>query len=216
MNKLIILLFAWVCLCPFSACTTEEIPYRREPPIDVPDRPDDKEDTDGPDTSPEAPQNACEILELYKIKMRRELPYPFDAYVLKLSNGRYYYLWRLFLGVDLNLHDVIRFKTYTLLPDEISQVQIISSAPRSTPSQAQTRNFIATDPIEADIAKTFELGVRYSLTFVPVKSVFILTTDGNLVYTKKIKLSVSLKPKDHIVYNVYRLFPNEILAIKKL
>lgn len=216
MNKFIILIVTWLCLSIFSSCTKEELPERYKPPITIPDRPDDKEDTDGPNTSPEVQQNICQIEELYSLKMRRELPYPFDAYVLKLSNGHYYYLSRLFLGVDLHLHDYIRFKTYSLLPDEISQIEIVSSAAQSKNTQASTRNFVASDPIETGVAKTFELGVRYSLTFVPIKSIFIVTTDRNLVYTKKFKLDIALKPQDRIVYNVYRLFPNEILAIKKL
>ena len=144
--------------------------------------------------------------------MRRELPYPFPAYVLKLSNGRYYYVLRTFLDTDLHQNDVISFKTYTLMPDEISRITAVRSA---RPAYAETRNFVATDPTEATVRKTFELGVRYSLTFVPIKTVFIYT-GSELVYAKKIKLGIDLNPGDRIVYNVYRLFPNEILAVKKL
>ena len=45
---------------------------------------------------------------------------------------------------------------------------------------------------------------------------FIELDDGGLVYVKKSKLKLELKPGDRIVYNVYTLFPNEVLAIKKL
>lgn len=213
-KKFIILILALLTLPVFNGCTKED-PFPVHHP-EIPDRPDDKEDTDGPDASPEVPKDACEILELYAIKMRRELPYPFDAYVLKLSDGKYYYLSRLFLGTDLHVHDIIRFKVYSLLPDEISQIQVVSRTKSSETHNVETRNFVASDPIETDVVKTFELGVRYSLTFVPVKSLFILTADGSLVYGKKFKIDVSLKAGDRIVYNVYRLFPNEILAIKKL
>ena len=39
---------------------------------------------------------------------------------------------------------------------------------------------------------------------------------GNLVFVKKSKLTAGLRAGDRFVYNVYTLFPNEILAIKKL
>lgn len=213
-KKFIILFLTLLILPVFYGCHKEDsFPVHRP---EVPNRPNDKEDTDGPDTSPETPKDACEILELYTVKMRRELPYPFDAYVLRLSDGKYYYLSRLFLGTDLHIGDIIRFRVYKLLPDEISRIEFVSRNQKSLSCTVETRNFVAGDPIEATVVKTFELGVRYSLTFVPVKSVFILTTDDNLVYTKKFKLDINLKANDRIVYNVYRLFPNEILAIKKL
>lgn len=216
MKRLIILSLLAITLIGFSACVDHDRYLDSERPLVPPgtntDAPDDQENANGPDSSPEADVTTGQITELYALKMRRELPYPFPAYVLKLSNGRYYYVLRTFLDTDLHQDDVISFKTYTLLPDEISRITAVRSA-RS--AHAETRNFVATDPTEATVRKTFELGVRYSLTFVPIKTVFIYT--GNeLVYAKKIKLGIDLNPGDRIVYNVYRLFPNEILAVKKL
>ena len=62
----------------------------------------------------------------------------------------------------------------------------------------------------------FLMKIRYSLSFLPLDTWFIETTDGNLIFIKKSKLNVNLSTGDRIVYNVYTLFPNEILALKKL
>ena len=58
--------------------------------------------------------------------------------------------------------------------------------------------------------------IRYSLTFVPIDTRFIVLEDGKLIYVKKSKLSLELVPGDRIVYNVYALSPNEVLAVKNL
>lgn len=216
MKRIIFLSLLSLSFALFQSCT-EPDPYSDFehpliPPGTNPDAPDDQEDTQGPTDSSESEIITGKIMELYSLKMRRELPYPFPAYALKLSDGHYYYVSRLFLNTDLHLNDIISFKTYTLMPDEISVITAVKSG--KSPSR-ETRNFVATDPTEATVEKTFELGVRYSLSFVPIKTVFIYT-GHELIYAKKIKLSVDINPGDRIVYNVYRLFPNEILAIKKL
>ena len=66
------------------------------------------------------------------------------------------------------------------------------------------------------MAETFDMQIRYSLTFVPIDTRFIVLEDGKLIYVKKSKLSLELVPGDRIVYNVYALSPNEVLAVKNL
>ncbi len=80
----------------------------------------------------------------------------------------------------------------------------------------KTRSLVASDPVEGCVAETFDMQIRYSLTFVPIDTRFIVLEDGKLIYVKKSKLSLELVPGDRIVYNVYALSPNEVLAVKKL
>ena len=66
----------------------------------------------------------------------------------------------------------------------------------------------------------FRLSMRYTLSFSPIPTVLIETTDGNLIYVKESKLpetnSEDLSIGDHFVYSVYTIYPNEVVAIKKL
>ncbi|MBR1903818.1 MAG: hypothetical protein IJ824_01400, partial [Alphaproteobacteria bacterium] len=74
---------------------------------------------------------------------------------------------------------------------------------------------VASNPIEATIQGIFSMKVKYFLPSL-VDMVFIATTDGNLIYMRKDKLNIDLKPGDRIVYSVYTLVPNSVVELKKL
>ena len=164
--------------------------------------------------------NTFGITKLYSVVMRRELPYPFKAYVLQISNGQYFYMMRYRLNEDLHVGDVIKFSVYANCPNEIAVINghDISGDENALPTNPVDAGeyLVASDPIEAEVKNMFLMKIRYSLSFLPLDTWFIETTDGNLIFIKSSKLNVNLSTGDRIVYNVYTLFPNEILALKKL
>ena len=121
---------------------------------------------------------------------------------------------------DLKVGDKISFSVYSFCPNEIAQINGYDlgdgSEAMGNVSPGAGEYLVASDAIEATVKSTFDMDIRYTITFWPISTKFIETTSGNLVFVKNSKLNVALKPGDRIVYNVYTLFPNEILAIKKL
>ena len=161
------------------------------------------------------------IVRLHNIVMRRAIPYPFSVYVIQTNDGNWYHLLRYKFNQDLHVGDIISFSTYAFNPNEISSINGILLGDGSDGGDENTEinsgeYLIATDPIEATVKNMFPMKVIYGIPFIALDSWFIETTDGNLLYIKKMKLNVSLRAGDRIVYNVYTLYPNEILAIKKL
>ena len=160
------------------------------------------------------------ITKLYAIVMRRTLPYPFSAYVLQIDNGAYFYMLRYRFNQDLAVGDKISFGVYSYCQNEIAVINGCSAGDgddAQTGSSAEAGEYlVASDPIEATVKDIFSMEIIYTVPFYPIDTWFIETTDGNLVYVKKSKLNVSLKHGDRFVYNTYTIFPNEILAIKKL
>ena len=165
------------------------------------------------------------IVQLWQIYMRREIPYPFKVYVLQINNGKWFYLRRLNFDGVLHLDDEIAFSIYYEIPDEIASIdQLRTHNGEDARVNAMVPEIgaylVASDPIEADVKNMFILNMRYSLSFMPIETVLIETTDGNLIYVKSSKLpetnSEDLTIGDHFVYNVYTIFPNEVVAIKKL
>lgn len=160
------------------------------------------------------------IEKLYSVVMRREVPYPFSAYVMRLDNGSYYYMLRYRYSRDLKVGDEISFSVFDFCPNEIAEINGCDLGDGSDAGQNENPGIgdylVASDPIEAEVKETFSMKIRYSVTFYPIETRFIETKDGNLVFVKAGKLTTALNPGDRFVYNVYTLFPNEILAIKKL
>lgn len=161
------------------------------------------------------------IRRMHNIKMRRALVYPFQVYVMQMSNGGWYYLLRYKFNQDLHVGDVISFSTYTFSPNEISSINGIdlgdgSDSGGSNSETSGGEYWVVSDPIEATVKDLFSMKVIYGVPFLAFDSQFIETTDGNLLYIKKLKLGVTLRPGDRIVYDVYTWAPNEIVAIKKL
>lgn len=160
------------------------------------------------------------ITKLYSVVMRRELPYPFKAYVMELNSKRYFYMMRSRFNADLHVGDQISFQTLSYCPSEISTINGYELGDGSNATHNDDTGagqyLVASDPIEATVKSMFAMKIRYTITFWPIDTWFIETTSGNLIFIKKSKLNIDLKPGDRIVYNVYTLFPNEILALKKL
>ena len=165
-------------------------------------------------------EESAVVEKLYAVSMRREVPFPFSAYVLRLSDGRDVYMLRYRYNRDLHEGERIRYRVFSFCPDEIAVLNGVELGDGSDAAgeegKGQSRGLVASDPIEAEVTDIFDMKIRYSLTFLPIDTWFIELDDGGLVYVKKSKLKLELKPGDRIVYNVYTLFPNEVLAIKKL
>ena len=165
------------------------------------------------------------IVDLWQILMRREFLYPFKVYVIKLNTGRWFYLRRLNFDGELKIGDEIAGRVYRDIPDEIAVIDAVkphdgAPAKENANRPAAGTYLVASDPIEADVKNMFRLAMRYTLSLTPIETVLIETTDGNLIYVKASKLpetnSEDLTIGDHFVYNVYTIYPNEVLAIKKL
>ncbi len=180
-----------------------------------------KEDEPDDNFSPPIEQEKCAVIEkLYPVYMRREVPLPFPAYVMRLSDGNDLYMLRTRYNRDLHQGDRIDYLVFSFCPNEIAVIDGFelgdgSGAEKGAATQ-KTRSLVASDPVEGCVAETFDMQIRYSLTFVPIDTRFIVLEDGKLIYVKKNKLSLELVPGDRIVYNVYALSPNEVLAVKKL
>ncbi len=180
-----------------------------------------KEDEPDDNFSPSIEQEKCAVIEkLYPVYMRREVPLPFPAYVMRLSDGNDLYMLRTRYNRDLHQGDRIDYRVFSFCPNEIAVIDGFElgdgSEAEKDAAMQKTRSLVASDPVEGCVAETFDMQIRYSLTFVPIDTRFIVIEDGKLIYVKKSKLSLELVPGDRIVYNVYALSPNEVLAVKKL
>lgn len=212
MKKLYLFLLAATLLC--ASCGRDEEPWEEYPLPYTPQQ------TLHDMVTNETYQN-LEIVRMHNIKMRRALVYPFMVYVMQMSNRNWYFLLRYKYNQDLHVGDKISFSTYTFSPNEISSINGISLGDGSDDGDSNTPTsggeyWVVSDPIEATVKSLFSMKVIYGVPFVAFDSQFIETTDGNLVYVKKLKLNVALRPGDRIVYDVYTWAPNEIVAIKKL
>ncbi len=161
------------------------------------------------------------ITRLYSVVMRREIPWPFKAYVLQVSDGNYFYMLRLRYDKELHVGDQISFGVFSFCPHEIARINGVDVGDvTETPEYEQYvdagQYLVATDPIEGTVKHLFSMEIRYSITFWPIDTMFIELDNGNLIYVKKSKLESSIRVGDRIVYSVYTLFPNEVVAIKRL
>jgi len=201
-------------------------PNNNKPDNNKPDdgKPDDKKPDDNKpdDKKPDdTPATLFTVQKLYSIVMRREIPYPFKAYVMQINNGEWFYMLRIRYEQDLHVGDKISFSVFSFCPNEIAKINgvdvgEVTDSPDYNESVDVGQYLVASDPIEATIKQVFLMKIRYSITFWPIDSWFIETTDGNLIYVKKSKVDVALKPGDRFVYSVYTLFPNEVVTLKKL
>ncbi|HCU58872.1 MAG TPA: hypothetical protein DIC64_02700 [Alphaproteobacteria bacterium] len=214
MKKVLLFLAAFVTLYSVQACEKED-----------PVSPQFVREEEKPQ-NPVQPEPYSTITQLWEISMRREIPYPFKVYLMEVDGGKWYYLRRLnFYGGELHLGDEIRATVYYEIPDEIASIDKLKCHD-GEPAKVNAMRpgvgtyLVASDPIEADVKNMFTLDMRYSLTFTPIKTVVIETVQGNMIYVKASKLaetdSSDLTIGDHFAYNVYTIFPNEVLAIKKM
>ena len=83
MKKIFLTLAACIICC--IACTKD--------PVIMPNSEDNQPTTPAQNTPDKSRYH--EIVDLWQIAMRREIPYPFKVYVLKLADGKWFYLRRL-------------------------------------------------------------------------------------------------------------------------
>ncbi len=220
MKKFLLLSLALLTLV-LSSCEKDEF-YRWEQPDRPTVIPGGGTNGSGNNGGGNNQTQVFEIKKLYSIVMRRELPYPFQTYVLQINNGSYFYVLRYRLGTDLHVGDKISFSVYAICPNEIAVLNGYATGDGSDIGATGNNDvnageyWVASDPIEGTVKDVFSMSVRYSLTLFPIDSWFIETTDGKLLYVKKSKTNVALQAGDRFVYSVYTLFPNEIVALKKL
>lgn len=206
--------FIWLCATA-SACAPEELPAL--PPEEIPE---DQQPIVNNDES-----HFHTIVNLWEMTMRQEMLLPFKLYVLQLEDGKWFYLRRINFDGELHLGDAIMFSYYRNCTDEIAVIHKQktyggNAARVNTNKPALGTYLVASDPIEADVQSMFFLNMRYASLFSPIETCLIETTDGNLIYVKTSKLaetnSQSLSVGSHFVYSVYTIYPNEVVAIKKL
>lgn len=214
--KKILMFFMLAGMMVFTACTKDPEPVNK---------PEEENQAVTPSDNSVDKARYHTIVDLWQITMRREIPYPFKVYLIKLADGKWFYLRRLNFDGELHCGDEINFSYYNSVPDEIAVIHGLirhngTDARENAMHPGIGTYLVASDPIEADVKNMFELKMRYALPFTPIETVVIETTDSNIIYVKKSKLgetdSADLKIGDHFAYNVYTIFPNEVLAIKKM
>lgn len=189
--------------------------------------PEPPEEQNQPVVPAEKPQDEefATIVDLWQISMRQEFLYPFKVYLIKINTGRWFYLRRLNYEGELRIGDEITGRVYQNIPDEIAIIDKHKShngppAKQNATQPAIGSYLVASDPIEANVKNMFRLSMRYTLSFTPIPTVLIETTSGDLIYVKASKLpetnSEDLTIGDRFVYSVYTIYPNEVVAIKKL
>ncbi|MBR1648087.1 MAG: hypothetical protein IJ689_00635 [Alphaproteobacteria bacterium] len=164
--------------------------------------------------------NAPTIVKLWEVVMRRSIAYPFQAYVMEMDNGNHYYLLRYRYNKDLHIGDRLSFKVSAYCAYEIEEVYGSNDNGGANANENDYPDMgqylVASDPIEATVKGMFGMQMCTRLPIWPSDYYCIETTEGKLLFITPNKLNVELKPGDRFVYNVYTLFPNSILALKKL
>lgn len=163
----------------------------------------------------------AEIVKLYQVRLRRENPiWAYNAYVMRLSDGKDMYMLRWKSGVDLHEGDKIDYRSSHFCANEISRLNGYElQTPGADDTEADTKSsksLIASDPIEADVTDIFEMDMIYAVPLLPIASYAIELEGRELIICQKAKIQTGIQPGDRIVYNVYTLFPNEVLMLKKL
>lgn len=175
-----------------------------------------KDDAISPDglRPPETNVRVAKIEKLWTINS------PFLLYIMQLSDGKDAYMLRYRYSKNLNVGDEISYQLSKVYPDEIAKINGCDAGDDSDISDADFPGggLVASDPIEADVISVFSMKWQYyglTMFLLPFDSYFIETPE-RLIYVKKSKLGSAPQPGDRIVYNVYTLFPHEVLALKKL
>lgn len=156
------------------------------------------------------------IRRLYDVKLPSYKGY--STYVIRTTSGQDLYLIRWKVGIDLFEGDEIDIEISPFCQYEISKVNGVDlNRPEETDEQTQSsRGLITSDPIETDIIDIFTMEFVEFIPLLPIPCYCIEDDKGELLVVKKAKVDVELGIGDRIVYNVYTLYPNEILMLKKL
>ena len=164
--------------------------------------------------APDTTVHRAQVTKLWAINS------PFLTYIMRLSDGTDAYMLRYRYSQDLRIGDEISYQLSSAYPNEIVKINGEAAGDDSNIKDADfpSGGLVASDPIEADVVSIFAMKWQYyglTMFLLPFDSWFIETPE-RLIYVKKSKLTTELVPGDRIVYNVYTLFPHEVLAIKKL
>lgn len=210
MKKIILLLS---CLLAFCSCEKEA--YEENIPQEI-------VGNDGVPEVLDTQEITAKITELYGLNMRgRVLPYPFHAYIIRLSNGRYYYAYRNELGQDLHVGDVIsQIKTHPTCSQNIIRISVSSRGSGITLQDSYagysfSDYVLASSPYEDDITTVIELPILAAAT-LPINNYVLVTNKGHLVYGKTILFGFKPEVGQHVVYSVLLAYKSEINAIKIL
>ena len=156
------------------------------------------------------------INKLYEAKVFRLAP---DIYVLRMDNGYNLYAPKWKMNIELREGDYIDYEVSRFCTNEIIRLNGIDLAEdsKSLPAgRAEISNPVATDPVEADIVELFEMDMITMIPMVPQANWCMVTETGKLLICEQGKIDFTPAVGDHIVYNTYRLYPNEVVLFKKL
>ena len=171
----------------------------------------------GESDNPEEKQSETVVIKrLYDVKLPSYKGY--SAYVLRVEDGRNLYLVRWKLGVDLHEGDQIDIEISPFCACEIKKVNGIEfeRPEEETAAKSSSRGLITSDPIETDIIDLFSMEFIQAIPFLPIPCYCIEDEQGELLVVSKSKVTAELHIGDRIVYNVYTLYPNDVLMLKKL
>lgn len=158
------------------------------------------------------------INKLYEAKVFRLLP---DIYVMRMDNGHNLYAPRWRLNIELREGDFIDYEVSRFCPDEITRLNGIdlveeTKSAAALSSRSGISNPVATDPVEANIVDLFAIEMITMIPMVPQTNWCIEIETGKLLICEQGKIDFTPAVGDHIVYNTYRLYPNEVVLFKKL
>lgn len=146
------------------------------------------------------------------------------VYLVKLENDKRLYVKRYNLSGELKFGDKIAFSYFNVLPDEIAKVKRIKTdngqaAKKNAMEPASGSTLEISLPIITEVKDLFVLKMRHERLFSAKETVFIETTDGNMIYIEKSRLAEAnaqdLKVGDSFMYNIYTIFPNKVYALRK-
>ncbi len=214
MKKLLFLILA-VAMVSFTACSKDDDEAEREKQEQGYWLDSDADAYIGVGT------HEATITKLYEIVIRQNLIVPAKAYFMELNGKKYFYMFRSKIQMDLRVGDRIYFTVDEKSPNQIASINGYDvaedggEAAEGNASPGIGSYLVASNPIEAQIKGIISMKVKYLLP-TPVDMWFFVTTGGRVIYMKKKDLNINLHVGDYIVYNVYTLFPNSIVGIKKL
>ena len=220
-------MFFALCVLFLSASSCEPQVTPPEPPGPEPERVEGQLITDAPQNplAPSGEEDMYAIADLWLVNMRTDYSatttYP--VYLIKLENDKRFYLRKSKVEGELKIGDKIAFAYFNIMPDEIAKIKKIkkgdgAAAKQNAMAPESGTTLAVSMPIEAVVKDMFVLNMRYAQTFSLKETVFVETAE-NMIYIAKSALletnARDLKVGDELLYNVYTIFPNEILGIKK-
>ena len=163
---------------------------------------------------------SCKITHIWECVIRRSVVYPFSAYVMRCSNGKYYYLLRYRYPYELRVGDDVSFTVSQYCKNEIEEM----NGHKYNGGQNANENefpdlgeyLVASVPIETTVSGTFPIKMCTNLPVLPQEYWCIVTNGNKLLFVTPDNIDFVPKPGDRFVYSVYTLFPNSILQAKKL